>query len=382
MTSVYSVFDYGTMLADRARTSAYTEALRRTIRPDSVVLDLGTGAGIWALVACRLGARHVYAVEPAPVIHLGEQLGIANGYADRITFIRDVSTRVTLPEPVDVVVADIHGVLPLFGTSVASLIDARRFLGQRATMIPREETVWAGVVEDETTYNAFVDPWNGQPLGLDLRPGRTVALNTSKKVRLTASNLLTARSPCCTLDYLTLGTPNVAFEVRCVAERSGTGHGLALWFDSVLAEGVGFSNGPGAEPLIFGQAFFPWPSPVPIDPGDTIALTIRATLIESEYVWMWNSSVNAPTAVGRPKASFQQSTFSSAPLSIERAKREAPDHVPDDSATIRVSRFIFACIDGRTSLREIAAKTMDCFPGRFSKSQEALAHVRSVVNSE
>jgi predicted RNA methylase len=45
----YSIGDYGDMIADKARMDPYAYALKSLIRPDSVVLDIGTGAGIHAL---------------------------------------------------------------------------------------------------------------------------------------------------------------------------------------------------------------------------------------------------------------------------------------------------------------------------------------------
>jgi len=59
---------------------AYVEALRRTVTPGSLVLDVGTGAGILALVACRFGARRVYAIEPSNIVEVGREIASANQY--------------------------------------------------------------------------------------------------------------------------------------------------------------------------------------------------------------------------------------------------------------------------------------------------------------
>src|SRR5215212_1061203 len=109
---MYSISAFGSMIADEKRTDAYVAALQHAITPATVVLDIGTGTGIFAILACRFGARHVYAVEPGEAIHVARQIAHANGYADRITFIQDLSTHITLPEPANVVISDLHGVLP------------------------------------------------------------------------------------------------------------------------------------------------------------------------------------------------------------------------------------------------------------------------------
>jgi hypothetical protein len=68
--SVYSVSAYGRMIADKVRVAAYTEALKRAITPGCTVLDIGTGTGFFAMLACRMGAARVYAIEPDDVIDL------------------------------------------------------------------------------------------------------------------------------------------------------------------------------------------------------------------------------------------------------------------------------------------------------------------------
>ena len=48
---MYNILDYAEMMADQERVKAYAEALQRVLDDDSIVLDIGTGAGIFALLA-------------------------------------------------------------------------------------------------------------------------------------------------------------------------------------------------------------------------------------------------------------------------------------------------------------------------------------------
>ena len=68
--SVYSLYGYGEMIADRVRMNAYAEALRQTVKPGSVVLEIGTGPGIFAILACQLGAGRVIAIESDEIIQV------------------------------------------------------------------------------------------------------------------------------------------------------------------------------------------------------------------------------------------------------------------------------------------------------------------------
>ena len=66
---------------------------------------------------------------------------------DEWSFIQGLSTRVQLPEKADLIVSEIHGILPPYQRSLFSIMDARdRFLGPGGSLIPRREMLWAALV--------------------------------------------------------------------------------------------------------------------------------------------------------------------------------------------------------------------------------------------
>src|SRR5579863_1019980 len=109
---MYSLSGYGEIIADRIRSEAYMQALRGAIRPGAVVMDIGTGPGIMAVLACQLGASRVYAIEPCEIIQLAREIAAENQCAHKIEFFEDLSTNVTIPVRADVIVSDLRGVLP------------------------------------------------------------------------------------------------------------------------------------------------------------------------------------------------------------------------------------------------------------------------------
>src|SRR5262245_32729841 len=174
---MYSVSSYGFMIADSARMDAYAEALRRAVKPDSVVLDIGAGTGIFSLLACRFGARKVYAIEPDDTIRVACEIAAANGYSDRIEFIQKLSTEVTLPELADVLISDMRGLLPFLGRHISNVADAReRLLKPGGTLIGRRDDIWAAIVEAEETYNEYLGPW--EKYDLDMTAARRIVTNT------------------------------------------------------------------------------------------------------------------------------------------------------------------------------------------------------------
>src|SRR2546427_895260 len=176
---MYSIIGYGAMVADRVRTDAYCEALRQAMKPGAVVLDIGTGAGIFALLACQFGARKVYAIEPSDAIQVAREIAAANGYRDRIEFIQKLSTKVELQERADVIVSDIRGVLPLFDHHLPSIIDARkRMLAPSGALIPKCDTLWVAVAEAPELYKRYTNPWQANVYDIDMASAQPVVTNT------------------------------------------------------------------------------------------------------------------------------------------------------------------------------------------------------------
>jgi protein arginine N-methyltransferase 1 len=97
---------YCKYLTDEVRLSAYQRPINATVRPGDVVLDLGSGTGILGLFACRAGAAYVYSIEVGSIIGLAREICRVNGFLDRVTYMRGLSTELELSRKADVVVAD------------------------------------------------------------------------------------------------------------------------------------------------------------------------------------------------------------------------------------------------------------------------------------
>src|SRR6266436_10340701 len=166
---MYSLADYGSMIADGGRFAAYAKAIADAVRPGDTVAEIGCGPGAFSLLACRAGARRVFAIDLDDSIHSARQLAAANGFTDRIEFFQSDSRKTELPERVNVIVSDIRGVLPLYDHVIPSLEDARqRFLAAGEIMIPQQDTLKAAVIEADEYYSSLTSPWQSAVPGVDL----------------------------------------------------------------------------------------------------------------------------------------------------------------------------------------------------------------------
>ena len=373
---MYTIEGHGKMIADQVRVESYAQALRQAVRPGSVIADLGTGTGIFALLACKYGARRVYAIEPDHVIQVAREIAAANGYADRIEFLQMFSTQVTLPEQADVIVSDLRGALPFFHNHLPVIVDARtRLLAPGGILIPQRDTLWAAVVEAPKSYTRLTASFDGNCHGLNMRPARWRTTNTFYKAELAPEQLLAEPKCWATLDYTTLEETNACADLTWSIARAGTAHGLGIWFDTALVEGVGFSNAPGGPATIYGHTFVPWPEPVCLAEGDTVSVTLHADLIGEDYIWRWNTCVLDLGRPGQLKADFKQSTLFASPLSAEQLRKVAASHVPARNEDGEIDHFILTQMDGHTPLGEIARRLVEQFPSRFAGWRDALTQV-------
>jgi protein arginine N-methyltransferase 1 len=286
MRELRDMLDYhNTMLSDEPRTSTYAQAIAETVRPGDVVVDIGTGTGILAMMAARAGAGHVYAIEAGPVIRLAEKVVEANGLQDVITLVEGASFEVTLPELADVLVSEIIWNAGLGEGILAAFADARaRLLKPDARIIPGSLEMWIAPIDCPLAHRS-ISVWSEDLLGFDYSPLRAFAANVAHTRYLPADAPVADGIMFGAFD-LTAPIEETMFsaESTFVAHRAGTLHGLGGWFGADLTPTVRLESTPPVEGSWM-HAYFPIEEPVPVAPGDEI--TVRVTVLSDDELWQW-----------------------------------------------------------------------------------------------
>jgi len=305
---MYTIRQHCAMMADKVRTGAYLEAIRRSVRPGDVVLDLGTGVGIHAFAACRAGAARVYAMESSEAIHCAATIARVNGLDDRIRFMQGLSTDLDLPEPVDVIVSDLRGTNPLFDGHIPSIVDARhRFLAPGGTLIPASDVLFVALVEiriatrkrsGSGTTTRWVSTWPKAAPSPSTTPSRSRSGPTTTSRRPEpgrSSTTRRSRAPARTggshVERCGSGpvgeSPGAHGRVTFTPTRAGTARGLAIWFEATLVDGVTFSTEPGGEETTYGYFVLPLLEPVATGEHRGLEVDLRADLVGDGYIWTW-----------------------------------------------------------------------------------------------
>jgi len=362
-------------LSDSVRLDAFRTAIHSVVRPGDVVVDLASGTGILGMLACRAGAARVYAIEQDGLAGLARELAAHNGLADRITVIREHSTRATLPERGDVLVTDQIG---HFGFEVG-LLDltwdaAHRLLKPSARFIPRALRLLMAPVEC-AELRARASFWDDNRAGFAWGPAATIARNTGYPMRLDPAALLDEPQE---IYAATLPVAPQAIDSRPQfrVARRGVLDGLGGWFEAALGGDAFLTNDPRSRHRLNRRnAVLPLSHPVPVDVGDVLDVSFRA--MPERAILAWRVAVRF--ADGRTPVVDSGSTFAGMLLSREDLRATQPDATLHLTRAGEARREVITRVDGRQSVAGIQADIRERFPDLFSSDAAVAAFVAEVL---
>lgn len=373
----YSLVQYGSMIRDELRLTAYAEALRSAITPGCTVLDLGAGFGFFSILACKFGAGRVIAVEPAGSIALGPEMARANGCADRIEFMQGPSQDLGPEHRADVIIADLRGNVPLYTLHIPTIADARaRLLAPGGVLITQRDRLRCALISDESLAAETFRPWQSNTMGFDLSSGNRIAVNTEQRVHVKSEAVISDTADFVTLDYQTITEADVCGNLSLTATRAAPAHGVLIWFDAELAGGQGFSNAPDQPKRTYGQLFLPFERPVAMAEGDTAEIALDFRLAGDRYQKSWRTRF---ARVGEADLKFSQSTTLGDFVTAADLRRRSGAYVPQSNARLDLDRYCLSRFDGATPQTTIARDVMDRAPGRFATEAEALGYVAALA---
>jgi type II protein arginine methyltransferase len=265
------------MMNDAARNAAYSAAIAAVVRPGDLVLDIGTGAGLSALLSARAGAGLVVSCEAEPIVAaVAQQIVAENGYEEQVRIIANASTSlrvgVDLPAPADVLVTEIFDCALLGEGVLPTLAHARReLLAPGAALIPHAARLWGQLVDSEELYSRNQV---STVCGFDLTAFEQLRsleyfstyLNTYRHRRLS--------EPFALADFdFRAEQPAEPYQVSVPIVADGTCHAIVLWFELYLAPGITLSNGPEQAGTHWRQGVQTFPSPRRCASGDKLDLT-------------------------------------------------------------------------------------------------------------
>jgi protein arginine N-methyltransferase 1 len=285
------LYQHDRLLADRVRVEAYRKAIEKHVRPGHVVLDLGTGSGLLALLAAKAGAAKVYAIDHGPLIAGARAVAEDNGLK-AIEFVQVNSRRFGCPEKVDVILQEQIGDALFEEDMIGNISDVReRLLRSDGIILP-------------SRFELSVDP-------VQLREPRPFAWEqVISGIRFSALRKLGREQPAtyrfkplppAEFDhFLTRSEPVLSFDLRSMRSgdlppfidyrrpviASGRLHGYCVHFRARFDDEIAFSTSP-FEPHTS------WRNPLlrtetaKKNPGESVVLHLEVRDWADPTTWKW-----------------------------------------------------------------------------------------------
>jgi protein arginine N-methyltransferase 1 len=283
------------MLSDRVRIDTYHRGITRNIRPGDVVLDLGTGTGVLAMMASRAGARKVYAVEHSEFIEVAREIAAHNGFTN-IEFVQANSREFTPPEQIDVVLHEQMGDELFNENLLGNVLDLRRrVLRAGGRILPGR-------------FRLFIEPVS---LRESMRVRRLWNIDLPDGIDLGClrSSPVAARFDHGRMEHLwaragsveaTIGTPTPIMEIdlgtlesvseiptEFVVERTAAVDtivdGACVWFEAVFDDETVLTTSPLAPVTSWGNRLFRLDREV--GHGEQVRLLVRMSELDEPATW-------------------------------------------------------------------------------------------------
>jgi type I protein arginine methyltransferase len=280
------------MLADGVRVEAYRRAIAKHVKPGDVVLDLGTGSGLLALLAAKAGAAKVYAIDHGLWVDAARAVAEDNGLTN-IDFQRVNSRRFNCPEKIDILLQEQIGDALFEEQMIANVVDLRdRLLKPGGLILPAR-------------FELFVDPvqlreprsfaWQQEIAGIRFSALRELSEQQPATYRFKPlppsdyDHFLTRSEAVLSFDLNTVRAvedlPGVIAYQRVVT-AAGRLDGFCLHFKAGFDDELAFDSSPFGKPTSWRNPLLRIPSR-DCAAGELITLRLEAADWTDPTTWKW-----------------------------------------------------------------------------------------------
>jgi Tfp pilus assembly protein PilF len=265
------------MMNDAPRNALYDEAIRRAV-PGRSVLDIGTGAGLLAMMAARAGARSVTSCEAEPWIAAkAADVVAANGLSRQIKLIAkrstDLQIGLDLEERAEVLVTEVFSTTALNEDVISTVAHAHaKLLQPGATVVPNAASARAYLAGGPALeHHFFVD----RAAGFTLAPFNDLAQTSmGLDVHHVPHDVLSDDFEVFRFDLTRPPAQAEQRAIEVVASAPGRCFGVVQWLRLDLIEGLVYENRPSRNAAVdsWGHMLFPFSKPIELKTGDRVRL--------------------------------------------------------------------------------------------------------------
>lgn len=277
------------MLSDISRNLYFKRAIEAVVNSNAVVADVGTGTGILAIWASKVGAKKVFGIEKdAQIMKLASEL-IRENQAKNIILINNDASKLILPEKVDIIISECLGSFGINSTFIPSVIRFKeKNLKNGGIVIPK--IISLVIVPYETIfYNIWVDFAKRDVLGISIESLDKYLKNQIFTIIGDSAGFLSTPKEFWSLNLseYTPDTIQLSRKLKFIISRDGVLHGFVGWFKAYLTENIILDTSPANPRTHWYHIFLPIKEPIEINKGDSIQIELDAKISQHTINWKW-----------------------------------------------------------------------------------------------
>jgi len=266
------------MLKDKVRTESYRNAIEGNPEAfkDKIVLDIGCGTGVLSIFAARAGAKHVYGIDNADIVHYAREIVKVNGFQDTITIIQGKVEEIALPvEKVDIIISEWMGYFLLYESMMDTVLYARdKWLNKGGLILPDRCIMKVAAIEDEDYKNKKLHFWDNV-YGINMSCLAAAAFVEPIVDSVNHEAIVSTVDSFIEFDLNTIKVADLEYATKYSVKmkREDAIHGIVTWFDIVfggMKNEIRFSTGPFGEYTHWKQTVFYFDGSYDVGRGDIL----------------------------------------------------------------------------------------------------------------
>jgi predicted RNA methylase len=153
----FSLLHAASLLSHKSRLEKFMTSIRHVVTEESLVIDIGTGAGVLAILAAKAGANRVIALDiNENSIEYARAVAKQNGVDDRIEFIHSHFGDYYPSERADVVICEMLSSMMLVEQQIPAALHANNhILKKGGSLLPHKVDIYMVPVECDTIHQRW-----------------------------------------------------------------------------------------------------------------------------------------------------------------------------------------------------------------------------------
>ena len=153
----FSLLHAASLLSHKSRLEKFRTSIRHVVTEESIVIDIGTGAGVLAILAAKAGANRVIALDiNENSIEYARAVAKQNGVDDRIEFVHSHFGDYYPSERADVVICEMLSSMMLVEQQIPAALHANNhMLKEGGFLLPHKVDIYMVPVECDTMHQRW-----------------------------------------------------------------------------------------------------------------------------------------------------------------------------------------------------------------------------------